>query len=274
MAAGKRLLFGQKLQEYRKQKGLTASRLAELSGYNPATISRLERGILKPSNENAERLSEALSLTKAEARALFEIVDIFSVEFAPWGAPWDASTAKFQQIVKKREKDATLIQNFEWIYMSGLVQTREYMEALFACVGDTSSALAEAVAVRLKRQAVLKDQRKQIQIVLAENVLRTRFTSEEDHQKQLDHLIEFTALPNVDIRILPSAVTLTFSAPNGFWLYDSSLATVETYTAEVCVWDSPSIERYKSLFGLIRAASASGRASHHLIRRVRKEMGE
>jgi len=55
--------LGLKIETLRKERGLNQARLAEMTGINPATISRLESGkIRNPTQEHLDRLNKALGV--------------------------------------------------------------------------------------------------------------------------------------------------------------------------------------------------------------------
>ena len=60
---------GQRIRNYRTQKGLSQEKLAELSGCHPTYIGQLERGEKNATLESIERISNALGITLSK---LFE----------------------------------------------------------------------------------------------------------------------------------------------------------------------------------------------------------
>lgn len=62
--------FGLRVQELRRQRGLTQEALADLIGKSTYTVSNIENGRLSTRIETASRLSEALGVALAD---LFEI---------------------------------------------------------------------------------------------------------------------------------------------------------------------------------------------------------
>lgn len=53
-------IFGEELQKFRKEKGLSQEQLGFESGYHRTYISQLERGIKSPSLKTIFRISKAL----------------------------------------------------------------------------------------------------------------------------------------------------------------------------------------------------------------------
>jgi len=56
-------LAREKIHELRVNRNLSQTQLAELLGYNPSTISRIEQGILKPSLRFLQRLADTFNLS-------------------------------------------------------------------------------------------------------------------------------------------------------------------------------------------------------------------
>jgi len=63
--------LGKRIQELRKLRGLTQSKLAEMIDVEVVTISRIENGSRFPKRENLENLADALNV---------EIKDLFDFE--------------------------------------------------------------------------------------------------------------------------------------------------------------------------------------------------
>ncbi len=63
---------GQRIRNYRTQKGLSQEKLAELSGCHPTDIGQLERGEKNATLESIERITAALGVSLSK---LFEKLD-------------------------------------------------------------------------------------------------------------------------------------------------------------------------------------------------------
>lgn len=58
--------IGKRIKEFRKGKGLTQEKLAEISGIEPSNISHIERGATKPSLPTLVAIANALGVTLDE----------------------------------------------------------------------------------------------------------------------------------------------------------------------------------------------------------------
>jgi hypothetical protein len=90
------------------------------------------------------------------------------------------------------------------LLVPGLLQTRDYMEAHLRFGARPPTWRHRAMVARLRRQEVLDrtgDTLPKIEAVITEASLMYRWGSKADRRDQIDHLIEFAARPNVDMRI-------------------------------------------------------------------------
>lgn len=69
-------IFGRKLQQIRKSKGLTQEKLAELAGVHEKHISKLELGTYKPSFNTLSKVLSALDLNIEEVGLNLEKVSV------------------------------------------------------------------------------------------------------------------------------------------------------------------------------------------------------
>ena len=68
-------VVGQRIRNYRTQKGLSQDKLAELSGFHPTYIGQLERGEKNATLESIEKITSALQISLS---TLFEGIDSVS----------------------------------------------------------------------------------------------------------------------------------------------------------------------------------------------------
>ena len=59
-------IIGQRIRNYRTQKGLSQEKLAELAGCHPTYIGQLERGEKNATLESVEKISSAMGISLSE----------------------------------------------------------------------------------------------------------------------------------------------------------------------------------------------------------------
>jgi len=63
------------LRQHRREQGLTLDAVGVLSGRDPATISRIERGIVRPNPSTIARVARALGISVSRLRKLMHEQD-------------------------------------------------------------------------------------------------------------------------------------------------------------------------------------------------------
>ena len=53
---------GDKIKEYRKKRGITQAKLAELTGIHPVSIRKYEVGMMEPQLQQIQRIADALEI--------------------------------------------------------------------------------------------------------------------------------------------------------------------------------------------------------------------
>ena len=263
----RRTVIGDRLKQHRKRADLSIADLADRSGFHKTTISRIESGKLKPSKLNITKIARALELSRSETKELLDLVSIIEAEFSPWLSDPSSGVAEMQKIFIARERRAKQISNFEMFFISGLLQTPAYMEAIYRRVGLTGTDMRSAIESRKERQNIWSDKGRSVTIVLWEPVLRSRILSLSDHQLQLRHILTLSEQHEGSIRVLPLDVVLDFAIVNAFWLFDKSLVSIETLYSELRIWTPDIIEAYDKFFQLAKVASVSGQQLHDLLKK-------
>lgn len=94
--------FASQLRNYRIERGLRQSELAELVGYEQSYVSALELGVKGPPTEEfVEKLINVLSLTEIEQKDLAEAVDASQRKIS---VPNEAPTEVFWLLHKLRQQ--------------------------------------------------------------------------------------------------------------------------------------------------------------------------
>src|SRR6266498_3547950 len=130
-----------------------------------------------------------------------------------------------------------------------------------------------AVAARMERQRVLYRRDKRFVVVLEDQARRTWFGTAETQAGQLDRLLAVMSLPTISLGIIPMMTERPAVASAGFWIFDNSLAALETPTASIDVMRPQEIELYARMFDRLLAAAVHGKAARALITKALEELG-
>jgi len=108
--------------------------------------------------------------------------------------------------------------------------------------------------------------------VLAEQALRTRFGTGEEHADQLTHLLTGMRRPNVSVGVIPAGAQRYAVANIGFWIYDRAMVTLETPTAAIKVTQPAEVGQYERMFDYLQAEAVRGQDARRLVAEVLAEL--
>jgi len=240
--------FGKRIYDARKDAKLTGERLAGLAGLSQSHISKIENGILIPSPKDVRSIAFALHLTNHEAKELVAQADELR----------DTSWQLKRSLVKDKDRQAELsnlevrasrIRSFQMYIVPGLLQSHGYMTNFFKLMDDTKkqTATQDAIAARLTRQRILLDQTKRFEFIIMDSALLASFCPPEVIKNQIDHIIAIQTLPNVQIMVKEAA--LMRCPPTGdFCIFDNTIVTAETLTADVRISEKKEVQEYERHF--------------------------
>ena len=260
--------MGARLREIRRDAGLTSRALAAAAGWdNHTRVSKIEHGVQAPSDDDIRAWCAACS---AEGQVPDLIATARAVESAYLEFQRQARTG-MKRVVGAHT--AALYERtgrfriYEHNVIPGLFQTAAYCAAMLSFwIGflETPGDLDAAVAARMERQKVIFSPGKRFDVILEEQALRTWFGTAETQTGQLGRLLEMMAVPTVSLGIIPLMTERSGVPSAGFWIFDDSLAALETPTASIEVTRPQEIELYARMFGHLEASAVRGAAARSL----------
>lgn len=237
------------LHDLRKASGLSGDRLARRCGMSQSKVSRIETGRLLPSVVDVEQMLTALAVDGATRNELLVLARVANTEYYDVRASVRRGLHYRQRELAALETSATEMRHFLPALITGLLQIPEYMRAAMntpvkPATGDT----AQAVALKLQRQAVLHDHTKDFKFLLTESALRWQLCEPSIMAIQVDRLVSLSWLPNIRIGVLPLSVQVADGAYHTFVTYDRRLVTIELFTGQLVLRDPKDIDHYRALF--------------------------
>jgi transcriptional regulator with XRE-family HTH domain len=192
--------LSRRLTELRHASGHTANHVCDLLGWGRGKVGRFEANMWKrPEMSDIRALLRVYGVAEAEREELEQIA-ILSRSRAWWRDYPDVFENEFPGF----ENDAARVRVFMPLLIPGLLQTRDYMEAHLRFGARPPTWRQRAMVARLRRQEVLDRADGTLPVVEAvttEASLMYRWGSKGDRRDQIEHLIELSARPNVDLRI-------------------------------------------------------------------------
>jgi transcriptional regulator with XRE-family HTH domain len=210
--------LGKLLRDLRESAGVSFQDAAYHVMRDPSTISRMEIGSLPARLSDLRELLNLYGVADPHVRAGLEQLtrDIW---MKGW---WDgyAGNVQVRMIdLAWLESRAEQARNFSLPAIHGLLQTRDYTEALMRAIDPDVSGqrIAQWVDFRMKRQEVLG--RLDYTAILDEAIFHRTIGSPGVMREQLAHLLDLSERPNITVRVLPSSVSLHAGPESAFTLF-------------------------------------------------------
>ncbi|ROO51804.1 helix-turn-helix protein [Micromonospora sp. Llam0] len=199
--------LGIELKGLREAAGLNIDQAASAAGISDSHLSRIERGrvgvrpltlkaLLQSYGADAE-VTERLARTAADTTKRGD---------RGWWQPYAAAISEKYTSLIAFESEATSIKAFGSMVVPGLLQTEEYARALLqrGPVRLKVDEIDTRVAVRTSRQAILdQSDPPSTWIILDEGVIRRMVGGAEVMRRQILHLVDIAARPNIDLQVIP-----------------------------------------------------------------------
>jgi transcriptional regulator with XRE-family HTH domain len=259
-----------------RQAGLTGRALASATGQHFTRVSKIEHGVQPPTDKDIRDWCRACN---AEDQANDLIATLRALESTYLEFRRQARSGMKRVLgahTLSLYEQTTLFRIYEHNVIPGLFQTADYSAAMLSFWIDfleTPNDLDDAVAVRMERQRVIYQRGKRFAVVLEEQALCTWFGDAATQASQLDRLLAVMSLPTVSLGIVPMKTERPGVPSAGFWIFDNSLAALETPTATIEVTRPNEVALYGRMFERLQTAAVYGQAARALIQRAMPDLG-
>lgn len=264
-----------RLRALRAAAGLSGNRLAHQLGWPQPRVSKLETGKQIPTEADLDAWVTATGAGNEQATELAGLLSAARIEYATWRGVQRTAGGLASRHAERAAWEAatTRIAEYQPAMIPGLVQTTAYARALLtsplASAMDITEADADAlVAERVKRQDILYQQGRTIEVILGEAALWNTPSTVDTQLGQLDRLISFAELPSLALGVVARNVPMPIAPLACFAVYDNEFVLVETLTGEQRLDDPDEVAVYIKAFDQLRDASANGPDAVALIRHI------
>ncbi|WP_280358017.1 helix-turn-helix domain-containing protein [Nocardia otitidiscaviarum] len=283
-------MLGMTLESIRERIRPVMSReaAAKALGVSQQTLWRVEKAQWDkpPKKTMILALCRLYKVGDAEERTVLDLLEGAN-ESGWWQKFGDAMAPGFSQFVA-RESTARRMFSYQDPLLPGLLQTPAYRRALAFAIDPSTDdeTVAESVALAIRRQRRLagaSDERLEVNLVLAEGVLRQRIGGRHVMYEQLTRLVEVSELDTVSLRVVPEGTPHVGLVTGPFVLLESPRSAVEWvpdepptvylqhFTGSLYLGRHEEVQRYYRAFEAIEEAALSLAESRDLIACIAKE---
>ncbi|MFD6260459.1 helix-turn-helix domain-containing protein [Micromonospora chalcea] len=280
--------LGRLLRQFRNEAGVTLDAAAEALEYSRQKIWRIECGLGAVRVLDVKAMCELYGVS-AEMTEAMRGLAAETKSKGWWHAYGDAVPSWFELYVGLESAAASLRQYQETV-IPGLLQTREYIQALARIdqPAGTDEDREHAVQVRLQRQNLLSRRMPEpprLDAVVSEAVLRRSVGGQAVMTGQLNGLLEASERPNVSVRVVPLAagphlgavagsfVILDFPATKGGRAApEPSVVYSESLTGALYLDKPAELSAYEDAFASVAHLAQSGAESRDTIKGIIGEL--
>ena len=260
-----------RLRTLRTRAGLSGKELAEVCGWQPSRVSKIENGKQMPTADDIDTWAQACEADAETTDALLRLLIEAQNNHRDFKRRMRRGQVAVQKTYNELVRDSKVIRHFETAYVPGLLQTPDYarrvLTEMIELHGLDIDDVDGAVATRMQRQQMIYDGSKQFEFLLAEPVLRWMLCPPHVQRGQLDRLQTVIGMPNIRFGIVPMGVPLATTPQNSFQMYDD-VAIVETFLGETTHQDDEAAIYGRSMELLWREAATGEDARALVVRAV------
>lgn len=266
--------LGERMREIRKRLRIPQQEAADHIQRNNAMLGRYETGQIPFRRSDVIDLLDFYNVSdELERKGLLQLCD--DVWRKDW---WDPHRDDFgQDFIDVPWLESRVERNcsYQHIIVHGLLQTREYAEALIRNDSDPRTPEVQIkrwVDLRIERQHVLhKENPARHAMILEEVVLQRPVGSEGILGEQLQHLVELSGLDNIDIQVMPTAGGPHAAHHGTFNLYEMpepypDVAHVETVGGSLFI-EEPTVSHIRKVWEDLAESALSPEESIALVKR-------
>jgi transcriptional regulator with XRE-family HTH domain len=256
-----RAFLGAELQRGRIAAGFTSQEaLAGRLGFDRSVVGKAETGERPPTPEVLAAWCHACALDP----------DLFA-RMAALARNSDGPVPTWFEGWLEAEHDARMLRLWAPLLIPGLLQTAEYVRAMFVAAGRSEDVTEKAVTVRLERQAILdRPSPPQLVVVLDESVLHRLIGSPPVMADQLAHVADQSERPDISVQVVPAATGGTAGLGGMFEMASSEggpeVVLMATAIEDVTTESRSIVGRAAGTFVRIQADALPRAASRVLIR--------
>ncbi|WP_338672166.1 helix-turn-helix transcriptional regulator [Streptomyces sp. SCSIO 30461] len=267
----RRRRLGQELRRLREQRGMTAEEVADRLLVSQSKISRLENGRRSISQRDVRDLC---GVYEVEDQRMVDSLMQMAKDSRQQGW-WHAFGDIPYSVYIGLETDAASLRVYEPQVVPGLLQSRQYAEALIrgALPESPVSDVEKRVQVRMRRQERITAPESPLRLwaVVDESALRRVVGNEQVMRDQLEYLVEQSHLPHVTVQVLPFSmgahpgITGHYAVLEFPDAADSSVVYIEGVTSDLYLEKANDVHKYTMMYEHLRAQALNVEQSRDFI---------
>ena len=261
------------LRDLRKQSGRTVEDVARELLCSPPKISRIETGVRPASLRDVRDLCNIYGVDDSLRDRLMTLAR--EAKQQGW---WNRYEDLAIESLIGLEIEAAQISSYESCVIPWMFQTREYARAVIRGILPriADHVLDERVTARITRQElIIRESPPHFWSLVDESALRRRVGSNDIMRDQLKRMVEFAAISNITLQVVPFSLGAHPGLDNTFELLEfksaqSPVVYIDNMAGALYVERAADVDRFKEALMHLRAGALDPESSISLIERVRE----
>ncbi|WP_223733448.1 helix-turn-helix domain-containing protein [Streptomyces purpurogeneiscleroticus] len=254
-------IFGKQSRYLREKREMTRRELAALISYSESLIAMVERGERPPKPGYVDSVDAALG---ADGLLAVLAPDVAEKHHPAWAEEY-----------VKLQAEALALHVYSTHFLHGLLQTKEYAQAVFRSVRPsmTDEEIEKSVQARLATQKLLtRTPACRLTFVLEESTLLRKLGGQAVWEGQLRNLLKLSELHNVQLQIMPLARETHAGVDGPMTLLETpdhhTIVYVEGQRGSYFITEPDDVSVLSHRYGTIRAQALDAEASRAFIQRL------
>ncbi|MBQ1094767.1 helix-turn-helix domain-containing protein [Streptomyces sp. b94] len=257
--------FGRQMKLLREVAGLTQAQLGERVGYGEAQIAAVEQGRRIPKPELVDAVDRVVGARGVLVAMKEEVAKVRYPSF-------------FRRFVSL-EAEAVELHAYETHLVNGLLQSEEYMRAVFSMWRPLldPEVIEQRVSARLDRRKLFSRRPAPLlSFVIEEQVLRRPVGGNDVLRGQLEHLLLCGHERNVEIQVMPNNRDEHAGLGGAFTLIhledQRRMGYIEVQEASILYTAPKKVSPLEATYGVLRAQALTPRESLTFIEKLLGEL--
>jgi transcriptional regulator with XRE-family HTH domain len=259
-ASAQRLRVGAELRRLREAANLSGEQVASALEWSQAKVSRIETGRTAFTVKDTARLLGLYGVTD-DVRAELLAATAEDTGESAWivragGFPRRQGSIASLEVVTKR------IRQYQPLLVPGLLQTREYAEAVATAAGATNPGFI--ATARMQRQEILSNKNAPtLEVILDARALLCRVASVDVLRNQIDHLVRQAQHAVVKLNVIPLGADYAVVSAVAFTIFDfrfkasPSVVWIEAPAGDIYFSAPDDVEQHRKLFSRLHDVALS-----------------
>jgi len=249
--------LAERLRDIRLDAGLTGLAMSAAAGWHEAKTSRIETSKQAPGDSDIRTWCQVCGVPDLAA-------DLIAADsmYMEWKRLHRGGMRRLQEARGGLYERTRQFKAYMSTVVPGFLQTPGYATALMSAITTfqgTPDDVAGAVRARMSRNRIVGSEGRRFTMLIEESVLRYRVGDDEVMLAQLGHLMSVTALPGVQLGIVPfTAQARPMWTLEAFTVFDDARVHVETLTAQLTITVPGEVVAYLRAFDQLASLAVFG----------------